>query len=95
MTVAVYGPPGALLVAYAGELPAGCVGIAPCSPESTAGHGMTRLLLEVLPARTAVIGFYRRLGYTETEPFATESSVPMIYMERAITSDDILATQRL
>ena len=36
-----------------------------------AWHGMTRLILDVLPARTAVISFYRRLGYTETEPFET------------------------
>jgi hypothetical protein len=34
--------------------------------------------------------FYRRLGYTETEPFETESPVPMIYMERALTRPDIL-----
>ncbi len=33
----------------------------------------------------AVISFYRRLGYTETEPFETESPVPMTYMERAVT----------
>jgi len=54
-----------------------------------ARHGTTRLVLDVLPARTVVISFYRRLGYTETEPYATESPIPMIYMERPITSDDI------
>lgn len=54
-----------------------------------AQHGMTRLILDVLPARTTVISFYRRLGYTETEPFATGSPVPMTYMERPITDDDI------
>ncbi len=54
-----------------------------------ARQGMTRLILDVLPARTAVISFYRRLGYTETEPFETESPVPMIYMERAVTRSDI------
>jgi putative acetyltransferase len=53
-------------------------------------HGMNRLTLDVLPARTAVVAFYRRLGYTETAPHATESLVPMIYMERAVTADDIL-----
>ena len=52
---------------------------------------MTRVILDVLPARPAVISFYRRLGYTETEPFETESPVPMIYMERAITRSDILS----
>ena len=55
---------------------------------------MTRLILDVLPARTSVISFYRRLGYTETDPFATESPVPMIYMERPVTSDDIFSIPR-
>lgn len=59
-----------------------------------ARHGMARLILDVLPARTAVIGFYRRLGYTETEPYATGSPVSMIYMQRPITSDDILSIHR-
>jgi GNAT superfamily N-acetyltransferase len=54
-----------------------------------ARQGMNRLILDVLPARTAVISFYRRLGYTETEPHASESPIPMIYMERPITNDDI------
>jgi GNAT superfamily N-acetyltransferase len=56
-----------------------------------ARHGMTRLILDVLPARTAVISFYRRLGYAETESFETESPVPMIYLERAVTMSDILS----
>jgi GNAT superfamily N-acetyltransferase len=59
--------------------------------DHAARHGMTRVILDVLPARPAVISFYRRLGYTETEPFETESPVPMIYMERAITRSDILS----
>jgi putative acetyltransferase len=58
--------------------------------DHAARHGMTRLILDVLPARTAVISFYRRLGYTETEPFETESPVPMTYMEPAVTRSDIL-----
>ena len=120
---AVYRPPGALLIADLGGQPAGCAGLASCSPERTAEikrlcirpayrengvarilmrhahhhaaqQGMTRLILDVLPARTAVIGFYRRLGYTETGPYATESPVPMIYMERPITTDDILSIHR-
>ncbi len=40
---------------------------------------------DVLPARATVISFQRRPGYTETEPYASESPVPMIYMERLIT----------
>lgn len=54
-----------------------------------AQHGMARLILDVRPARTAVISFYRRLGYTETATASTESPVPMIYMERSITNTDI------
>lgn len=57
--------------------------------QHAARHGMTRLILDVLPARTAVISLYGRLGYTETEPFETESPVPMTYMERTVTSSDI------
>lgn len=57
-----------------------------------AQHGITRLILDVLPARTAVIRFYRHLGYTETGPCAT-GPVPMIYMERPVTSDDILSSR--
>jgi hypothetical protein len=59
-----------------------------------AQHGITRLILDVLPARTTVISFYRHLGYTQTEPNATGSPVPMIYMQRPITSDDILPIHR-
>jgi hypothetical protein len=47
---------------------------------------MTRLILDVMPSRTGVIDFYRRLGYTRTEPFATESPIPMIYLERSLPS---------
>ena len=56
-----------------------------------AQYGITRLVLDVLPARTAVISFYHRLGYTETGPFATESPTPMVYMQRLVTADDILS----
>jgi len=55
-----------------------------------AQHGITRLILDVLPTRTSVISFYYRLGYTDTEPFPTGSPVPMVYMERSVTRDDIL-----
>ena len=120
---AVYRPPGALLVAYAGGQPIGCAGLAPHPPEHTAEikrlyvrsghrgrgtahtlmshahhhaaeHGITRIILDVLPAGTDVIGFYHRLGYTDAEPYATESPVPMIYMQRLITRDDIHPTHR-
>jgi GNAT superfamily N-acetyltransferase len=52
--------------------------------DQAARRGFGRLVLDVLPARTAAIGFYRRLGYAECEPFATESPSPMIYMQRLI-----------
>jgi hypothetical protein len=48
------------------------------------------VILDVLPARTAVISFYYRLGYTEAEPRSAGSPVPLIRMERPITSHDVL-----
>ena len=54
-------------------------------------HGMTRLTLDVLPRRTAVISFYRSLGYTEGEADGTESPAPMVFMERPVTGDDVLS----
>ena len=58
--------------------------------DHAARHDMTRLILNVLPARGAVISFYRGLGYTETEPFETGSPLPMIYMERPVAGPDLL-----
>ncbi len=55
--------------------------------QHAAQHQITRLILDVLPTRTNVIGLYRRLGYTDAEPYPTESPVPMIYMHRLITHD--------
>jgi GNAT superfamily N-acetyltransferase len=51
-----------------------------------AGHGFTRLILDVMPTRTHVIDFYQRLGYTNTTPYPAEAPDPMIYMERSTTS---------
>jgi ribosomal protein S18 acetylase RimI-like enzyme len=47
-----------------------------------ARHGFTRLVLDVMPTRTLVIDFYRRLGYTGAEPYPTEAPDPMIYLQR-------------
>jgi ribosomal protein S18 acetylase RimI-like enzyme len=47
-----------------------------------AHHGFTRLVLDVMPTRTSVIDFYRRLGYTDPEP-PIEAPDPMIYMQRS------------
>jgi GNAT superfamily N-acetyltransferase len=58
--------------------------------DHAARHGINRLVLDVLPARAAVIAFYRRLGYTETEPFAAQSPIPLVCMQRPVTSDDML-----
>lgn len=119
---AVYRPPGALLIADHNGQPAGCVGVAPCCPDTgevkrlyvrpaprglgiarilmrhahdhAARYGMTRLTLDVLPTRTAVISFYRNLGYTEAEASGAGSPVPMVCMERPITSDDVLSINR-
>jgi ribosomal protein S18 acetylase RimI-like enzyme len=56
--------------------------------QHAACHDLTRIVLGVLPARTAVISFYRSLGYTEIERAVAESPVPMIYMQRSITNAD-------
>jgi GNAT superfamily N-acetyltransferase len=47
-----------------------------------ADHGFTRLVLDVMPARTHVIDFYRRLGYTDIEPYPGAAPDPMIYLQR-------------
>ena len=49
-----------------------------------AQHGLRQLILDVLPSRTHVIDFYRRLGYTETDPYPTESPVAMVYLQRPV-----------
>lgn len=54
-----------------------------------AAQGLTRLVLDVLPSRVHAIGFYRRLGYTQTEPFESTSPLPMIYLARAVGPADI------
>jgi GNAT superfamily N-acetyltransferase len=113
---ACYSAPGALFVAYQGDQPAGCLGLAPASLRGALevrrlyvrpahrGRGVARLLMErahhhaqrpdferlvldVMPARGHVIDFYRRLGYAECEPFATESPIPMLYMQRLVTRE--------
>jgi GNAT superfamily N-acetyltransferase len=45
-----------------------------------ADGGIRRLVLDVLTSRTHAIDFYRRLGYTDAEPF-TVVPVPVIFME--------------
>ena len=54
---------------------------------------MTRLILDVLPAPPSSASTAASAN-TETGPYATESPVPMIYMERPITTDDILSIHR-
>ena len=49
-----------------------------------AQHSLRQLILDVLPSRTHVIDFYRRLGYTETDPYPTESPVAMVYLQRPV-----------
>jgi ribosomal protein S18 acetylase RimI-like enzyme len=119
---AAYCPPGALLIAYAGGQPAGCVGVAARPGGRTAEvkrlyvrpayrrrglartlmrhahhhaaqHGISQLVLDVLPDRIAVAGFYQRLGYTQTWPHAGGSPLPMISMQRPVSNDDLLPSQ--
>jgi GNAT superfamily N-acetyltransferase len=49
-----------------------------------AHHGFNRLVLDIMPTRTHVIEFYRRLGYTDAEPYPTEAPNPMVYMQRPV-----------
>ena len=53
--------------------------------EQAAQRGFARLVLDVMPSRTAVIDFYRRLGYAECEPFSAESPSPMVFMQRHLS----------
>jgi ribosomal protein S18 acetylase RimI-like enzyme len=52
-----------------------------------ARHGYTRLVLDVMPSRTQVIDFYRRIGYTDAEPYPTEAPDPMVYLQRRVDPD--------
>jgi ribosomal protein S18 acetylase RimI-like enzyme len=45
-------------------------------------HQFSCLTLDVLPTRTAVISFYRRLGYVDIEPSGIVAPIPMISMRR-------------
>lgn len=45
-------------------------------------NGFARLVLDVMPTRTHVIDFYRRLGYTDAHPYPAEAADPMIYLQR-------------
>jgi ribosomal protein S18 acetylase RimI-like enzyme len=51
--------------------------------EHAARVGFARTVLDVMPSRTAVIEFYRRLCYTDTAPF-TDWPFPMVYLERTL-----------
>ena len=48
-----------------------------------AAHGFARLVVDVMPTRTHVIEFYRRLGFTDAEPSPAEAPDPMIYLQRS------------
>jgi GNAT superfamily N-acetyltransferase len=51
--------------------------------DHAARAGLTRLVLDVLPARTVALGFYRRLGYTDTGPYPG-SRDGLTCLERAV-----------
>jgi putative acetyltransferase len=50
--------------------------------EHAARAGFTRVVLDVMPSRTGTIAFYRRLGYTDTAPYA---DWPLVYLERPLS----------
>jgi ribosomal protein S18 acetylase RimI-like enzyme len=50
-----------------------------------ASHGFTCLVLDVIPTRTQVIDFYRRLGYIDAQPYSAESTDPMIWLQRPVS----------
>ena len=52
-----------------------------CVHDHAARVGFARTVLDVMPTRTEVIAFYRRLGYTDTARF-TDWPSPMVYLER-------------
>ena len=50
--------------------------------EHAARVGFSRVVLGVMPSRTEAIAFYRRLGYTDTAPYA---DWPLVYVERPLS----------
>jgi GNAT superfamily N-acetyltransferase len=54
-----------------------------------ATHGIEQVILDVMRSRTQATGFYRRLGYADTEPFPTTSPVPMVYLRRPVGPADV------
>jgi GNAT superfamily N-acetyltransferase len=51
--------------------------------EHAARVGFGRVMLSVMPSRTEAIAFYRRLGYTDTTPYA---DWPLVYLERPLSA---------
>jgi ribosomal protein S18 acetylase RimI-like enzyme len=49
-----------------------------------ADHGFTRLVLDVMPTRTHVIAFFRRLGYADADPLPAEAADGMIHLQRPV-----------
>ncbi|MBB4912132.1 GNAT family N-acetyltransferase [Actinophytocola algeriensis] len=49
-----------------------------------AHHWFTRVVVSVEPGHTAAIEFYRRLGYTDAEPYDM-SPMSMVHLQRPIT----------
>jgi putative acetyltransferase len=50
--------------------------------EHAARVGFGRVVLDVMPSRTEAIALYRRLGYTDTAPYA---DWPLVYLERPLS----------
>lgn len=49
-----------------------------------AHHWFTRVIVNVAPTQTAAIEFYRRLGYSDAEPYE-RSPMSMVHLQRPVT----------
>jgi ribosomal protein S18 acetylase RimI-like enzyme len=48
-------------------------------------------VLDVMPSRTSVVEFYRRVGYRDTEPYQDltyQAAYPMVVLRRAVVAGD-------
>lgn len=55
--------------------------------ERVGERGMWRIVLDVLPSRTRVINFYRRLGYVDLAP-PPDETFPMVYLQRNVENGE-------
>ena len=58
-----------------------------CAHQHAARNHFTRVVVSLLPERTAVVEYYRGLGYTDVEPYEDHPS-GMVNLQRPITPHD-------